>query len=159
MDVIGLGLIVVGLAWFGGFGLAHSRATNKAKAAAAWPSAAGKILSTEVVVDESGSMGEDGTTWYNPVVNYSYDVAGTEFQGHRLRFGNPHCSNRKKAEAAIAPYTVGSPVTVHYNPEKPSDAVLETGKPSPIYLILALFGLPFVAFGLAWSQFTGHLPQ
>jgi len=155
MDVIGLGLLLFGLVWLGGFGLAHFRAANKAKAAAAWPSAAGKILAAEIVVDESGAGGEDGTTWYNPVVTYAYEVAGTEFQGRRLRFGNPHCSSRKKAEAAIAPYTIGSSVVVHYSPERPDEAVLETGKPSPIYLILALFGLPFVAFGLAWDQFTG----
>lgn len=149
------GLIFLGLAWLGCFGFAHSRAAKKAIAAGGWPTSIGKVLATEVVVDESGSMGEDGTTWYNPTVNYSYSVAGTEFLGNRLRFGNPHCSNRNKAEAAIAPYAVGASVVVHYNPVKPSDAVLETGKPSSIYLILSLFGLPFIAFGLLWNQITG----
>ena len=41
---------------------------------------------------------------------------------------------------------------VRYNPEKPEECVLETRKPSPIYLILAVFGLPFIAFGLFFDR-------
>ena len=60
--------------------------------------------------------------------------------------------SRKKAEEIIARYRIGDPVTVRYNPAKPNEAVLETQKPGPIYLILALGGLVFVAVGLAWNS-------
>lgn len=152
MDDVGLGILVFGLLWTAGFAVVHFRAAGKAKAAETWPTAMGNVLSAEVVAEESSRRGEDGTTWYNPTVVYSYNVAGAALEGRRMRFGNPHCSSRKKAETALAPYAVGSTVTVRYNPGKPDEAVLETCKPKPVYLILALFGLFFVAFGLAWAQ-------
>jgi len=152
METVALGLIVLGLVWAGGFGYAHHRAASKAKASETWPVVPGKVLSTEVRVEESNDNDGGSTTWYNPIVEYAYSVAGAEHQGRRLRFGNPRSASRKKADAAIAPYSAGATVPVRYNPEDPKECVLETRKPSPIYLIMALFGLPFVGFGLYWNQ-------
>jgi hypothetical protein len=81
-------------------------------------------------------------------------VGGTEYQGSRLRFGNPRSASRKKADAAIAPYPPGTTPLVRYNPQDPKEAVLETKKPSPVYLIMAPFGLLFVGFGLFWNSFA-----
>lgn len=155
MEAIGTGLLWVGLLWAGGFGLIHFNAVRRAKAASTWPSAAATVLSTEVVVEESGDTVESGTTWYNPVVRYSYVVSGRQLQGSRLRFGNPRSARRSKSEAAITKYVAGSSIAVRYNPEKPEDSVLETSRPSPIYLILAIFGVPFILLGMFWNQIAG----
>jgi hypothetical protein len=152
MEAIGTGLLLVGLLWAGGFALIHFKGVSRAKAASKWPSAAATVLSSEVVVEESGDTMEAGTTWYNPVVNYSYVVEGRELRGSRLRFGNPRSARRSKSEAAISKYVPGSSTTIRYNPEKPEDSVLETGKPSPIYLVLAVFGVPFIVLGMFWNQ-------
>jgi|GEM_PF-5339617 len=37
----------------------------------------------------------------------------------------------------------------------PEECVLGTKKPGPIYLIMALFGLLFVGFGLFWISMMG----
>ena len=152
MEFIGIGMVLIGLAWAGGFAFTHFRAVAKAKAAESWPITGARVLSSEVRVEESSDNDGGSTTWYNPVVVYSYTVSGKEFTGSRLRFGNPRSASRKKAEAAIAPYPVGITPLVRYNPQDPKEAVLETKRPSPIYLIMAPFGLLFVGFGLYWNS-------
>lgn len=152
MGWIGFALIGFGLLWAGAFAFAHFRAVNKAKAAESWPSAMGRIVSCEVVEEESTDREGFTTTWYNPVVVYSYMAAGRALEGRRLRFGNPRSGSRKKAEAALAPYRLGGTAAVRYNPDRVEECVLETKKPAPIYLLMAIFGLLFVGFGLFWTS-------
>ena len=139
-------LIAVGVIWMAAFVFLHVRAVRKAKASETWPTTIGKIVSLEVLVEECRDG--EGSDWYNPVVAYSYSAAGRTMEGSRIRFGNVRRGSQKKAEAVLASYRVGAPVSVRYNPEKPDEAVLETQKPGPLYLVLALGGLVFVAVGL-----------
>jgi Protein of unknown function (DUF3592) len=155
MEYVGPGLVLLGMIWVAGFGYAHFRAVGKAKAAETWPAAPGRVLSCEVVEEESTDREGGTTTWYDPVISYAYSAGGRELTGRRLRFGNYRSSSRKKAEAAMAPYPVGARPAVRYNPERPEECVLETRKPGPIYLIMALFGLPFIGFGLYWNSLSG----
>ena len=145
---IGLAAVALGLLWTAGFAWAHFRAVGKAKAAESWPSTLGKVISSEVRVEESTDRHGGTTTWYNPVVSYSYSAGGRQLHGDRLRFGNPRSGSRKKADEAVARYAVGSSPAVRYNPERPEECVLETAKPGPTYLIMALGGLVFIAVGL-----------
>jgi uncharacterized membrane protein YjgN (DUF898 family) len=46
------------------------------------------------------------------VVNYVCSVVGRDLQGSGLRFGNVRSSSRKKAEAALAPYSAGGALSV-----------------------------------------------
>jgi Protein of unknown function (DUF3592) len=152
MEYVGLGLLALGIVWIAGFGYTHFRALGKAKAAESWPTATGRVVSSEIVEEESTDREGGTSTWYNPVVTYAYSVGGRELTGRRLRFGNYRSSNRKKAEAALAHYPVGSEPAVRYNPQDPSECVLETSKPGPIYLVMAVFGFLFVGFGAYWMQ-------
>ena len=67
-------------------------------------------------------------TRYAPVVAYAYFVNGTYLQGERLRLG-PCVLSSEAADAGreITRYSVGSPVTVWYDPQNPVDAMLERG--------------------------------
>jgi hypothetical protein len=150
MNWVAVGMIVIGLVWFGALTWTHMRAVGKARAAETWPAATAKVTGCEIVVEESSDREGGTTTWYNPLVTYAYNVAGRDLTGTRLRFGNYRSASRKKAEAMIAPYGVGSSPTIRYNPEKPDECVLETKKPGPIYLVMAAFGLLFVAIGVLW---------
>lgn len=155
MDYVGFGMLALGILWVAGFGYAHFRAVGKAKAAETWPTAVGRVISSEVVEEESTDR-EGGTTiWYNPVVTYAYSAGGRELTSRRLRFGNYRASSRKKAEAALAPYPAGAAPAVRYNPENPEECVLETSKPGPIYLIMALFGFLFIGFAIFWLSSVG----
>ncbi|HEU0134413.1 MAG TPA: DUF3592 domain-containing protein [Allosphingosinicella sp.] len=150
MEYVGLGLLVLGILWVAGFGYAHFRAVGRAKASETWPTATGRVISSEVVEEESSDREGGTTTWYNPVVTYAYTAGGRELTGRRIRFGNYRFSTRAKAEAALAAYATGSSPPVRYDPEKPEECVLETKKPGPIYLVMALFGFLFVGFGAWW---------
>jgi hypothetical protein len=147
MNPVGLAVAAFGILWVLGFGYIHYRAASKAKASETWPIASGKVLGCEVVVEESTDRESGTTTWYNPVVNYAYSVAGRDLQGNRLRFGNVRSSSRKKAEAALAPYPAGGALSVRYNPERPEECVLESRKPGPTYLIMAAIGIFVFALG------------
>ena len=155
MEYVGFGLLMLGILWTAGFGYAHFRALAKAKAAESWPAAPGTVVSCEIVEEESSDRDGNSSTWYDPVVTYSYSAQARTLTGRRLRFGNYRSASRKKAEAALAPYAPGKPLAVRYNPERPDECVLETVKPGPIYLVMALFGLLFVAFGLFWDSMAG----
>jgi len=152
MNWVPVGLIVLGLVWFGGFAWAHFRAVGKAKAAETWPTATGKVLSCDIVEEESRDREGGTTTWYNPVVRYAYSAGGRDLESTRLRFGNYRSASRKKAEACLARYSAGASTSVRYNPERPEECVLETKKPGPLYLVMAVFGLLFVAAGVFWSS-------
>ena len=147
MNPVGLGIFLVGVLWVLGFGYAHYRAASKAKASETWPIASGQVLSCQVIEEESSDREGGTTTWYNPVLAYSYSVAGRDIQGSRLRFGNVRSSSRKKAEAALAAYPAGGTVSVRYNPEKPDECVLESRKPAATYLIMAAIGVFILALG------------
>ena len=152
MEWVGVGLLALGVLWTLGFGYAHFRAVGKAKASESWPSAMGRVASCRIVEEESTDRDGNTSTWYNPVVDYSYSVGGREYQSQRLRFGNYRSASRKKAEAMLVPYPAGATPTVRYNPERPEECVLETRKPGPIYLVMAIFGLLFVGAGLFWNS-------
>lgn len=148
MSMLAVALILIGIIWAAAFAWAHVRAVGKARAAETWPTVAGRVVSCRVDVEESQNNDGNSTTWYNPVVTYGYAVAGRELQGTRLRFGNYRSASRKKAEAALAPYAEGTAPLVRYNPDKPEECVLETKKPGPVYLVMAFFGLIFLALGI-----------
>ncbi|HMJ92522.1 MAG TPA: DUF3592 domain-containing protein [Allosphingosinicella sp.] len=152
MESIGTLLLLFGLLWLGGFAFIHFRAVAKARASETWPTAMGKVTRSEVVVEEDNDRDGTSTTWHNPIVAYSYAVAGEPIEGSRIRFANMRRGSRKKAEEILARYRVGDSVTVRYNPEKPKEAVLESRKPGPLYLVMALAGLIFIAVGLLWGS-------
>jgi hypothetical protein len=149
MNMMAVALILIGLVWVAGFAWIHKRAVDKAKAAESWPVVSGRVVSCRVDIEESSDSDGNGSTWYNPVVTYGYTVGERELQGTRLRFGNYRSSSHKKAEAALAPYAVGTAPLVRYNPERPEECVLETKKPGPLYLVMAAAGFIFVIVGIA----------
>jgi Protein of unknown function (DUF3592) len=148
MNMVAVAMVLIGLIWVAAFAWAHFRAVGKAKAAEAWPTVEGRVVSSRIDVEESNDNDGNSTTWYNPVVTYGYAVGGRELQGTRLRFGNYRSASRRKAEAALAPYAEGTAPLVRYNPDKPEECVLETRKPGPVYLLMAAAGLIFVVVGL-----------
>jgi hypothetical protein len=154
MNMVAVAMILVGLIWVAAFAWAHSRAVGKARAAESWPTAPGRVVAARVDVEESSDNDGNSTTWYNPVVTYGYSVGDRELQGTRLRFGNYRSASRKKAEAALAPYAVGSAPLVRYNPARPDECVLETKKPGPAYLLMAAVGLIFVVVGILIAAAT-----
>jgi len=111
---------------------------RRARQVESWPTIPGVILSSEL--HERSSTDDDGTTsyTYQPVIEFSYKVMGLEYTSSQYRMGSRGTSyNHKKAESIANRYPVGQRVDVRYNPEKPTEAVLELGSASaPILMII-----------------------
>jgi hypothetical protein len=100
-----------------------------------WPSTMGTVLMSTI---EQRSSSEGGYTDY-PVVQYSYQIGGQPYQSYKLAPG-PDVGGTG-AGKVVARYPTGAQVMVFYNPQNPSDAVLERKAPAQwiMWLILAIF--------------------
>ena len=59
-------------------------------------------------------------------IEYTYQVSGQAYSSKRMVFGAlKGYGNPAKAEADLQAYPLGEQITVYYDPEKPSEAVLE----------------------------------
>jgi hypothetical protein len=101
-----------------------------------WPSTMGTVNASYLERRHSSSDG--GSTNY-PVVQYSYQVGGQAYQSTKLAPG-PEVGGTG-AGKVVERYPAGAQVMVFYNPQNPSDAVLETKAPAQwlMWLILVIF--------------------
>jgi hypothetical protein len=100
-------------------------ATQRSKTALTWPVIPGAVLRTDVVRHEDTDSDGIASVSFEPLVEYQYSLMGQAYTGKRIAFG-ANRYNYKKALEIVSRYPVGEQVNVHYNPEKPREAVLET---------------------------------
>ncbi len=109
--LVALGFGVWNLAW--SFRCAH------------WPTTQGVIQTAKMERHESRN--KTGTTFtYSADISYNYQVAGTNYTSTRLAFGEMS-SSTDYAQRILDRFPVGRKVPVHYSPDDPRLAVLETG--------------------------------
>lgn len=109
----GISLILVLWAAYGTFYVFDSRD---------WPITDGSVLSAEVQTwIEWGPL-----TVYEARVRYSYTALKTARTNHNRHWGSNYRLRRSWAEEEMAAYPPGTIVTVHYNPDLPEDAVVDT---------------------------------
>lgn len=135
--LLGIGLIILAIVQ-----------RNKAKAAEAWPTAPGVILSSGLSRHDSYDTDTGTSTSFKPEVQYQYNVMGQNFTGDKLSFGNVSYSYNIAAKK-IAPYPQGTQVLVHYDPADPSKSVLETKSAGGVVLLIvgAVFILVAIVSG------------
>ncbi len=126
---IGIGLLIFGL-----------RERKKAKAAEAWPTVNGTIISSRLD-QNTRTERRDGRTYthtsYAPVVEYTYEVGGKTYQGNHIFPGATMSYDLGTAQNIVNRYQPGSTATVHYDPADPMEAVLEIkAKGGNLFLIL-----------------------
>ena len=119
-----------------------------ARASLAWPVAPGKITGSQVEI-ESKIEHEDGSRdrvveRFRPHVAYAYRVGNADYHSSTLTWGGVALHGDSDSAAAVTrKYPVGAGVSVHYDPDDPSNAVLEPDnrKGSAMMLVVAaLFG-------------------
>ena len=100
-----------------------------------WPSTMGTVIMSTI---EWRSSSDSGSTAY-PVVRYSYQVNGQPYQSYKLAPG-PEVGGTG-AQKVVAKYPSGAQVLVFYNPQNPSEAVLERKAPAQwlMWLLLVIF--------------------
>ena len=108
--------------------------------------AAGMASVSEFNSGWSPGSGTRTSTTYTPVVEYTYTVNGATLQGKRLSPGGTMSYDYNTAQGILSRYQPGQPVTVHYDPANPTQAVLETKAAGS--LLLFILGGVFLAIGL-----------
>lgn len=108
---------------------------RKMAAVSQWPSTMGTVLASTI---EWRHSSDSGSTAY-PVVQYSYQVNGQAYQSYKLAPG-PEVGGTG-ANKVVARYPAGAQVMVFYDPQNPSDAVLERKAPAMwlMWLLLVVF--------------------
>jgi hypothetical protein len=92
---------------------------------------------------------------HRAIVTYSYEVAGKERVSHRVFFDDDQFRTGDDARDRVRKYEPGSVVQVFYDPQDPSNAVLEpsagwseTGK----WIALALASVGAVLVAQCWAR-------
>ena len=127
-------LIIFGLV-LGGFGYVKLKVSRES---GTWPTTQGRITMARLDTTRSNNR-----TKYSPRLNYTYTVAGTRYTGHNVSAVTSYTS-RSRAQTVLSRYPAGSVVTVHYNPAKPSSAVLEPGGSGQALLIMGFGVICFI---------------
>ncbi|MBV6402849.1 MAG: hypothetical protein CNIPEHKO_03165 [Anaerolineales bacterium] len=123
---------------------------RKMNAVQGWSSAMGTVLASYL---ERRRSGDSGSVNY-PVVQYSYQVGGQMYQGAKIAPGME--VGGTGAGKVVNRYPEGAQVIVFYDPNNPSDAVLEKKAHAQwlMWLLLVVFDVMLcgmaIAFGFAF---------
>ena len=116
----------------------------KAKERRGWPTVEGSI--THANIDES--LGRKGRE-YRPVIQYRYQVEGRQYESDVVSSsGTGLFTDRSKAEALLEEVSAGGAPVVHYNPERPEQALLSLDSLTSAWAVLGT-GIALL-FGTAW---------
>lgn len=108
---------------------------RKMAAVSQWPSTMGTIVASRIEQRHSSDSG-----WVDyPAVQYSYHVGGQFHQGAKIAPGME--VGGTGARKVVARYPAGAQVMVFYNPQNPSEAVLERKAPAQwlMWVLLVVF--------------------
>jgi len=113
VGVVGLGLMAAALVQF-----------RRAMRASRWPTVPGRIVSARL--EDGPLMGRPiPVASHRAIVTYSYEVAGAERVSNRVFFDDQLFRTGDDARDRVRKYEPGSAVQVYYDPQNPSNAVLE----------------------------------
>jgi len=96
-----------------------------ALASASWPQTTGTITALNIAEIERTANNNEYMV-FRPEVTYAYAVEGRTYTGDRIAFGDQTKGSRNDAQKLLAPYQVGGPVQVFYDPADPQAATLTT---------------------------------
>lgn len=127
LGVVGLGVLV--------WGFLRMRQTARTKH---WPTTQGTIRSSTVTSREAPPLNQEESydddapkpkpqVLYRPRVEYTYTVDGQTYTGTALGRDVVEVSSSQHAQTHAARYVPRAPVTVFYDPNDPSQALLEPG--------------------------------
>jgi hypothetical protein len=99
-----------------------------------------------VVISSRVASSSDGDT-FAVEIHYTYTVDGKQYQGTRYGFFGGYSSGYDSKDEVVKENPAGKPATCYVNPSDPAEAVFHRGVSWE--MLWGLFGLPFLAVGLA----------
>jgi hypothetical protein len=131
--------------------------TAKAQQSRLWPSTEGEISHAATLYETSRSPSGGLSATYKADIAYRYQVNGKDYSSSTISLLDVS-STAGQAQSIVDRYPDKSKVQVFYNPDDPSDSVLEPGTSTGLvllYVVSAMFsvaGLFFLVMSL-----TGHV--
>lgn len=144
--VLGIGFILIGLTYIA----LIVTERQKKETLGNWPTTTGAVERSYVQARAPRPFQVQPET-YTPVVIFSYTVEGETYVAKERNFAGASAQTTRDliaAEAVIKKYPEESTVTVHYNPHSPSQAALETRKPTGYHTSLIVNVGNVIAGGL-----------
>lgn len=141
----GAGMIVAGV----GLIAFMARRQKLGEESKGWPTASGRIISSEV---KSYSSSEGGRK-HSPAIAYVYTVEGREYRSDRIAFDEIVAAGW--ARQMVNKYPAGAEVLVRYDPRDPSRAVLEAVSAGACFY--GVVGCSFVLVGLFFVIWFGFV--
>lgn len=119
---------------------------DAAKASTTWPTVDGTVTESRVETKKSNERNEGPS--YRAVVIYDYKVNDESYTSERIWFGSEvSTSKRAQMREVVDQFPEGQQTTVYYDPEDPSEAVLQPGAFFTSYFMI-IFGAVFAVPGL-----------
>ena len=115
--------------------------------AQSFPSTKGTIMRSYIKETQGSRRSADPT--YGPEIDFTFEVNGKTYSSDTYRYGDWGSSDRSLAESAVGRYVVGQQVVVYYNPNDPSDAILERDTQGmDLFSLLAITPFNLIMLGL-----------
>ncbi len=122
-------------------------------AAKGWKVASGRILSSDVEAYQKWTTVKGRSrlqTFFRPSIVYAFEVDGQQFISDQVSFGGQiSWSSPRFSQQGLARYPEGSAVSVYYDPQNPTDSVLERRGSGVILLVIITAGLLGLALVVA----------
>jgi hypothetical protein len=113
------------------------------KASKNWPTTEGTIHTSRVDM----YTGSEGGATYQPIIEYSYQVADKQYFSSRIYVGSTrYTGGPRNANKWVARFPAGNLATVYYDPVNPDQAVLEPGTNATLTILILIFGPIFSLF-------------
>jgi len=143
-----LGLIAISFIFFGYTVLSfYDSDISKGKESVNWYETTGVITSSYLATDTDYDSDYGDSTTYTPKIEYKYSVNGINYSGNKVSFEIVSGTDYSWAQSKVDSYYEGKVVSVYYNPNNPSESVLEKGF-SEVPFFLTLMGYVFITVGL-----------
>ncbi len=117
-----------------------------------WEPVDGVIKSSGV---SSSTDGEGGTT-YCLHVSYQYTVDGNAYNGDRVSYSTENSCN-SWSKNADDDYPEGKEITVYYDPDNPSESVLEPGLSGVDFFMCCFLVFPLVGLFLLYGSISSTI--
>ena len=122
---------------------------KKAEASLYWPMVKGEVKQSNVVVERGHR-----TSTYKAIVQYKYKVKSRSYTNDKILVGGQlQMALKKRAEGHCQHYPVKSEVEVHYNPDNPAEAFLETREEISWFIKMVGGGFAFFGLGMILGLF------
>lgn len=127
LTLFSLAFISIGV----GFG---SHAVNQCRKVRSWVEVPAKIVSCGLKSSTSHGKGGSHTTW-SVQVTFAYSVGGVDYTGDEFSNIRVSSSDFRAQQEKADRYRPGMVVTAYYNPENPSESVIERVTEVPLFML------------------------